>query len=230
MVLKQDESVLDNPAWHALNSNHAHFAIGDGLAKRYPADVSPIAAIAALDTASLRDLAAIFAPGEGLAVGGDELPTDSAGWTLHSKFPLSQMVSTQAPAEVQTSETILTLSGDDVPDMLALVDLTHPGPFLPRTFELGHYIGIRKEGKLVAMAGERLYPPGYREISAVCTHPDEQRKGYAALLVTYLAIENWQHGDIPFLHVSPENTRARTLYERLGFRERREAQLLIISH
>ncbi len=222
--------VLDNPAWHALNSHHAHFAIGDGLAKRYPADVSPIASIAALDTPSLRDLAVIIAPGEIIAVGGDVLPADSAGWTMHSSFPLIQMVSEQAPVEIETNETILDLSADDVPDMLALIDLTHPGPFLPRTIELGHYIGIRKTGKLIAMAGERMYPPGYREISAVCTDPDYQGKGLAQLLVTRLAIENWRRGDVPFLHVSPENDRARTLYERLGFRQRLVSQLLVISH
>ncbi|MEO8394542.1 MAG: hypothetical protein ABI700_16225 [Chloroflexota bacterium] len=143
MTFNEATHVLDNPAWYALNSNHTHFAIGDGLAKRYPADVSPIASIAALDTASLRDLAAIIAPGEIVAVSGDDLPADAAGWTLHSKLPLIQMVSTQAPAEVATPETILDLSAADVPDMLALIDLTHPGPFLPRTIELGHYIGIR---------------------------------------------------------------------------------------
>ena len=230
MSASQTDFVLDNPAWHALNSNHAHFAIGDGLAKRYPADISPIAAIAAVDTASLRDLAAIFAPGEMLVVGGNELPPDPAGWTLNMKFPLIQMVSEQPPVAAETSETILTLSAADVPDMLALIDLTHPGPFLPRTVELGHYIGIRKDGKLIAMAGERMFPPGYREISAVCTHPDAQGKGLAALLVTHLALENWNRGVIPFLHVSPENTRARTLYQRLGFRQRVEAQLLVISY
>ena len=80
------------------------------------------------------------------------------------------------------------------------------------------------------MAGERMYPPGYREISAVCTHPDEQGKGYAQLLVTMLVAENWQRGEIPFLHVSPENRPALRLYERLGFRQHRGAPLLIISH
>ena len=230
MTSPEAESVLDNPAWHALTTHHARFAIGEGLAKRYPADVSPIAGIAALDTASLRDFAVIVAQGDMVAVVGNDLPEDAAGWTLHSKFPLIQMVSTQVPAEIATAETILNLSADDVPYMLSLIDVTHPGPFLPRTVELGHYIGIRREGKLIAMAGERLYPPGYREISAVCTHPDAQGKGLARLLVTHLMGENWQRGDIPFLHVSPSNDRARTLYERLGFRVRREIQLLVIRH
>jgi predicted GNAT family acetyltransferase len=140
-----------------------------------------------------------------------------------------QMLSQQPPAEVETGESVLDLSAEDVPDMLELVRLTEPGPFLPRTIEMGHYIGIRKEGRLVAMAGERLYPSGYREISAVCTHPDHQRKGYAQLLVSRLARENWQHGVVPFLHVSPGNTTAQRLYERLHFHARREFPLLVIS-
>jgi predicted GNAT family acetyltransferase len=230
MLPNEIESVLDNPAWHALNSHHAHFAIGDGLAKRYPVDVSVIVALAALDAASLRDLTGIIAPGEVVGVGGDALPADASGWTVHTRLPLIQMVSAQPPVESETSETILTLTADDVPDMLALIDVTHPGPFAARTIELGHYIGIRKEGKLVAMAGERMYPPGFCEISAVCTHPDAQAKGYARLLVTRLMAENWQRGDVPFLHVSPTNSRALTLYERLGFRQRRELQFLVISY
>ena len=230
MVDNEAKSVLDNPPWNSLSTNHAQFAISNGLAKRYPPDVSPLVAIAALDTASLHDLAEIIAPGEVVAVVGDDLPSDAAGWTLHTSVLASQMVSEQPLAAAETTETILTLSADDVPDMLALIDLTHPGPFEPRTVELGHYIGIRKAGKLIAMAGERMYPPGYREISAVCTHPDEQGKGYAQLLVTMLVAENQQRGVIPFLHVSPENSPALQVYERLGFRHHRGVPLLIISH
>ena len=230
MPSNETEAVLDNPAWNALNTNHAHFAIGNGLAKRYPSDVSPIAGLAALDTASLRDFAEIVAPGETVAVGGDDLPSDAAGWTLQMRFPLIQMVSERPPVGGATTETILDLSASDVPAMLDLIHMTEPGPFLARTFELGHYFGIRKDGQLIALAGERLFPPGYREISAVCTHPDFQGKGLASLLVTHLMAENWQNGVVPFLHVSPANGRARSLYERLGFRVRRELQLLVISH
>ena len=222
--------ILDNPNWHSLTTNHAHFALDTGLAKRYPTDISLIVALAALNTAALRDLTGVVAKGEVVAVGGDDLPADAAGWTLQSHFSLIQMVNDQPPVEVETTETIVTLKTEDVPDILALIDLTHPGPFLARTIEMGHYIGVRKDGKLAAMAGERMYPPGYREISAVCTHPDYQGKGYAQLLVSRLVAENLRHGDVPFLHVSPTNTRALTLYERLGFRQRRELQLLIISY
>ena len=108
----------------------------------------------------------------------------------------------------------------DVPDMLSLVELTKPGPFSPRTIEMGRYVGFRQEGQLVAMAGERFAVPGYREVSAVCTHPDHQGRGYARQLVSYLVNDNLQRGNVLFLHVRAENTRAYTLYETLNFRQR----------
>jgi predicted GNAT family acetyltransferase len=222
--------ILDHAIWHALNTNHAHFAISTGLATRYDPDVCLFTDVAELSAAALRDLAAIIAPGEIAIVGSDELPPGTEGWTVQAHVSVPQMMSQQPPAEIETSESVLDLTAEDVPDMLELVRVTEPGPFLPRTIEMGHYIGIRQEGRLIAMAGERLYPPGYREISAVCTHPDYQRKGYAQLLVTRLVRENWARGDVPFLHISADNTRAQRLYERLHFRVRDVFPLLIISY
>ena len=125
---------------------------------------------------------------------------------------------------------ILTLAKSDVPEMLGLVELTAPGPFESRTIEMGNYVGLRQQGRLVAMAGERFAARTYREISAVCTHPDYQGKGYARRLVSYLVNANFQQGNIPFLHVLAEKTGARALYETLNFRERRRMSVLIINH
>ena len=70
----------------------------------------------------------------------------------------------------------------------------------------------------MAMAGERLKVPGYTEVSAVCTHPDHTGKGYARMLMREIMRGIRDRGEIPFLHVRSENTRAIGVYERLGFR------------
>jgi predicted GNAT family acetyltransferase len=102
--------------------------------------------------------------------------------------------------------------------MLDLVARTQPGPFLQRTVELGTYLGVRRDGALVAMAGERLHPPGFTEVSAVCTDPDHRGQGYAARLVQAVVAGIKERGDIPFLHATATNTNAIRLYEALGFR------------
>ena len=130
MVDNEAESVLDNPPWNSLSTNHAQFAISNGLAKRYPPDVSPLVAIAALDTASLHDLAEIIAPGEVVGVVGDDLPSDAAGWTLHTSVLAESDGQRAAPRRRRNHRNDPHLSADDVPDMLALIDLTHPGPFV----------------------------------------------------------------------------------------------------
>jgi predicted GNAT family acetyltransferase len=122
----------------------------------------------------------------------------------------------------------VVLGDADVPAMLALTELTHPGPFGPLTHRLGTYIGIKIEGRLVAMAGERFVLPGYREISAVCTHPDWQGRGFARRLMARLAAAIYDSGLTPFLHVLAANHPAIALYERLGFRHRRTFTLQVL--
>ncbi|MFY9931472.1 MAG: GNAT family N-acetyltransferase, partial [Streptosporangiaceae bacterium] len=109
----------------------------------------------------------------------------------------------------------------DVPEMLALTGRTKPGPFLSRTVEMGTYLGIRRGGVLVAMAGERLHPPGWTEISAVCTDPAWRGHGLASRLVLAVAAGIRARGEIPFLHALASNVTAIRLYEELGFRLRR---------
>ena len=136
--------------------------------------------------------------------------------------PLLQMVA-EKPAGSTSSNgfELLELGPADSPEMLALTALTKPGPFGTRTHELGTYIGLREKGKLVAMAGERLKVPGYTEISAVCTHPEHNGKGYAGLLMTEIMRRIRDRGETAFLHVRQDNARAITLYERLGFQARK---------
>jgi len=112
------------------------------------------------------------------------------------------------------------LGPNDSPDMVELATLTKPGPFGTRTHELGTYLGVRREGKLVAMAGERLKIPGYTEVSAVCTHPAHTGKGYAQALMSEIMRRIVSRGETPLLHVREDNHRAVRVYEKLGFRKR----------
>jgi predicted GNAT family acetyltransferase len=128
--------------------------------------------------------------------------------------------SSAAENHLNSKIELIELGARDSPEMLELATLTKPGPFGPRTRELGYYVGIRDEGKLVAMAGERLKVPGYTEVSAVCTHPEHTGKGYARMLMLDVMRRIRKHGETPFLHVRQDNTRAVELYERLGFKTR----------
>jgi predicted GNAT family acetyltransferase len=123
---------------------------------------------------------------------------------------------------------IAELGLQDSPEMIELTSLTKPGPFGPRTHELGTYLGIRSEGKLVAMAGERLKVPGYTEVSAVCTHPDQTGRGYARILMTEIMGRILGRGETPILHSRGDNTRAIDLYKRLGFRERKSGHFAVL--
>jgi len=136
--------------------------------------------------------------------------------------PLLQMVCDKpAPFSSSNGHAILELGSSESPEMLELTALTKPGPFGTRTHELGTYLGIRDNGRLVAMAGERLKVPGYTEISAVCTHPEHTGKSYARLLMSEIVNRIRARGETPFLHVRQDNTRAIAVYESLGFQSRK---------
>lgn len=224
-----EEEVLNNPAWYALTNQHASLALGHDLARRYPREIASFGAVAVDSEDAFHQLAALLAPNEVIALLGGQTPVGEQ-WLLLRQFPITQMVYAGTliqPPEAQS--TITSLSPTDVPAMLQLVEITRPGPFQPRTIELGHYISIWQERTLAAMAGVRLHLPGYREISAVCTHPDFQRRGYARQLMRQLLYEIQSAGEIPFLHVFHENKSAQTLYEALGFKQRAEIPLSILK-
>jgi ribosomal protein S18 acetylase RimI-like enzyme len=212
---------LDNPAYSSLTGPHAHFAERRGNALRYPVDVSPFVALPEVpDAQDWADIAALAGPGAIIPLAGVAIPPP-AGWDIVMHGAGVQLVD-EGIAAAPDDEAI-RLTPADVPQMLALVDRTKPGPFLPRTIELGTYLGIRRNGELIAMAGERLHPPGWTEISAVCTDADYRGQGLATRLVHAVAHGIRTRGETPFLHAAAENTHAIRLYESLGFRLRRTA-------
>jgi ribosomal protein S18 acetylase RimI-like enzyme len=222
-----DFSQLDNPAWHALNGRHARLAMGGAKARRYLADVSIMAGIES--PAALPQFADLLAEGESAVLWSPDVLEAPADVELMLQFPCLQMTGQdfRAPpaADDAPSNDVLALTAADVPDMLELVGLTQPGPFGARTIEMGDYIGLREHGRLVAMAGERMKPDSFTEVSAICTHPDWQGRGLARRLTTIMCRRAVADGKVPFLNVLPENAGAINLYESLGFRPRRLMQV-----
>ncbi|ALJ19164.1 GNAT family N-acetyltransferase [Microbacterium sp. No. 7] len=211
-----DTAVLDNPAWHALTGPHARFAIGDDLVRRYPADVATFVAVRDWDDPRVWDsIVEIVGPGGTLGISHAD-PALPAGWEPAWRGAGVQLVETERLAPRPDDEAI-ELGAEDAADMLALVERNQPGPFQPRTHELGRYIGIRRDGRLIAMAGERLHPEGWTEISAVSTDDAYRRQGLASRLVLDIAFGIQQRGDRAFLHAAADNTGAIAAYEKLGF-------------
>jgi predicted GNAT family acetyltransferase len=223
---------LDNVIWKALTTNQAQFAESSKLARKFPAEVTSLGALLEPTREGYDSLAGLLTPGAtaGLFL---EAPLQAPdGLTVVATVPLLQMVLANAESSRFTPAAAgngwIELSESDVPEMVALAELTKPGPFGRRTRELGTYLGIRRSGTLVAMAGERLRLPGYTEVSAVCTHPDHTGRGYAAALITELLERIRNRGEVPFLHVRENNVRAIGLYEHLGFRKRTVLQLAVV--
>jgi ribosomal protein S18 acetylase RimI-like enzyme len=212
---------LDNPLWAALTGPQAHLAERRGWAARFPVDVSPFAAIedAGHAETAWAHLAALAGPGGVAVVPG--APTQAPpGWEPVGAIPGVQMDGSGLDAAPESEAVVLASA--DVPEMLELVARTRPGPFLTRTIALGTYLGIRRGGALVAMAGERMRPPGWTEISAVCTDPAYRGQGLAGRLVRAVAVGIRERGDVPFLHAAADNHAGIRLYEQLGFTYRRD--------
>jgi len=213
---------LHNIIWQALTTRHSQFAIGFATAQRFVPEVSPLSGFETNNDDGYQSLATI-AGNDSVAVFLDVPYGARPEWETLGGAPLLQMVCENGDASHNTAKsppTLIELGPQDSPEMLELTKLTKPGPFGSRTHELGTYLGIRTDGKLVAMAGERLKVPGFTEVSAVCTHPDHLGKGYAGVLMKEVMQRIRQRGETPFLHVRKDNTRAIALYERLGFRTR----------
>jgi ribosomal protein S18 acetylase RimI-like enzyme len=213
-----DRHPLDNPVRSSLAGPHARFAERRGNVLRYPVDVSPFLALPDQpDAADWADAAALAGPGALVALAGVQAPAPDS-WQVTLIGAGVQMV--EAEVEAVADGEAVRLGLGDVPEMLELAGRTKPGPFLPRTVELGSYLGIRRGGALVAMAGERLHPPGWTEISAVCTDEAWRGFGFASRLVRTLAAGIRARGETAFLHAVADNP-AIGLYEALGFRLRR---------
>jgi ribosomal protein S18 acetylase RimI-like enzyme len=216
---------LDNPALASLLGTHAHLAERRGRAWRYLPDVSPFIALPGEPARQdWDDLAAMLGAGAvGVTAGVAAVPP--AGWRQLAVIDGVQLTGDQVQGAGDPEAVVLTAA--DVPDMLDLVDRTRPGPFLPRTIELGQYLGIRRGGVLVAMAGQRFRPPGWTEISAVCTDPASRGEGLATRLTLAVTAAIRSRGDAPFLHAAASNVGAIRLYESLGFAFRRAAPFVV---
>lgn len=216
---------LDNPVWSALSARDAHLAVRHGRAARYLADVAPFASVDDLsDPSAWADLAELL-DGDAAVVFGDvDAP---AGWAVQPLVVGLQMLGSAVDATVDPSAVPLT--ADDVPEMLDLVARTEPGPFMPRTVELGGYVGLREDGRLVAMAGERFHPTGWTEVSAVCTDPQLQGRGLGKRVVGSVVAGLRASGAEAFLHVMTTNAGAIRLYEAMGFEVRREIPVTRVS-
>jgi ribosomal protein S18 acetylase RimI-like enzyme len=211
---------LDNPFWHSLRTRHRGIALSQGEAARYPAEFAPFLGIAHAGVDVADAVAPLVAPGESMYLLG-VAPIVPEGWHLEAFRPLAQMVCT-TPLDVIEGPEIIELSDAHRDDVLALTALVYPHYFRPRTMEMGRYFGIYQEGRLAAIIGERLGTDAYTEMSAICTHPDFNGRGYARRLTAMLTNDTLARGRTPFLHVSHENTRAKQLYEQLGFHHRRD--------
>jgi GNAT superfamily N-acetyltransferase len=209
---------LDNPVLSSLTGPHARFAERHGNVLRYPVDVCPFLAMPdEPDEADWTDAAKLAGPGGWLPMAVPRIqPPD--GWKVMMFGEGVQM--TGDDLDVSADPEAVPLGPADVPEMLELTARTKPGPFLPRTIEMGTYLGIRRDGRLVAMAGERLHPAGWTEVSAVCTDEAWQGQGLSARLILALGAGIRARGEIPFLHVLTANP-AIGLYKKLGFRDRR---------
>jgi predicted GNAT family acetyltransferase len=222
------EILFSNPVWHALQTKHRHFAVTAGDACRYPADVAPFAAVTTSSATALQQLASLLVPEESVWIFDEERPS-APELNVIETLKCLQMV---LPNEVNPPDAtmdIVPLSADDAPEMVALTTLAFPGFFRGRTYQMGSYYGMRLDGELIAMSGERLMLDGYPEISGVCTHPAHRGKGYAANLIWEVVREHRRKGDVSWLHVAASNRRAIDLYSWMGFIRSREVTLHRIS-
>ena len=215
------EHSLDRPIWHTINGAHAGLAMGGPLAKRFRPDIHILGAAADRGADAQAALAALVPEKDELGLVEPEPPLPLTNTVRIFEAIIEQMVLDDWIPPAQREIGWQPLSEADAPDMFELAKLTKPGPYVIGTHRLGDFVGIRHSGKLVAMAGERMKPPGYTEVSAVCTHPDARGHGYGAQLMAVVIERALARGDGVFLHAFPGNS-AIAIYEALGFRKRRD--------
>jgi predicted GNAT family acetyltransferase len=219
---------LDHPIWTALTTTQQALAEGDARARRYPTDVTPFADMPDLSAENFAALAALMSPTDIAVLFTPEAVKAPAEFKVVLADTGEQMIGT--PIETPANGVdIVTLGVDDVPDMVELTALTKPGPFSTRTHELGTFLGIRVDGQLVAMAGERMKPAHYTEMTAVCVHPSHRGRGYGQILLSAISRQIVSRGEIPFLHVFTSNHSAIALYRRQGMEIRRRLHVTVLK-
>lgn len=211
-----DSHPLDRVIWESLTTHHRAISVGDDLARRYPHDVAPFAATADASAASWSALYDLLAPDESAVLFTIHEPALPSQFEVTQRMILDQMIG-PIHGEPAAGTPIAPLGVSDLDDIMALIHLTNPGPFRPRALELGRYLGVRVDGRLAAMAGERMHPAGYVELSAVCAHPDFRGRGYPRDLILTLTRDIQARGEMPMLHAASQNKAAISLYRKLGF-------------
>jgi predicted GNAT family acetyltransferase len=222
--------ILDRPVWNALTTRQAYLALGDpSYGVRYPADIEPFGAARDNAPEQLQALGKLTPMDGGLVLVEPHAVAPPPGLMVLFQEPVRQMIAARIPLPNDMSG-VIGLGNNDAAEMRALAELTQPGPFHARTHELGDFVGVREDGKLIAMAGMRMRVPGFTEISAVCTHPDARGRGLAAKLMRVMAAKIAARDEELFLHVYPHNIGAISVYEKLGFRHRADVQLTVLRH
>jgi len=220
-------TILDRPGWTALSTRHADLAIGNGLARRFGPGISWFAGTPDNEPASLEALAALARPGEPMLVAQTGPIGIPSGFRAATTTPLVQMI-LERPIEPTDNPNIVRLGWPDAEEMLALATLTKPGPFTLKSQALGEFWAIRDNGRIVAMAGERLKQPGFVELSGVCVHPDYRGRGLARALSQFVSHQIALAGDTPYLHTFSGNAPAIRLCESLGFSHRADLTVVTI--
>ena len=220
------KGTLDNPIWAALCGNQRHVAIGGKRAKRYPQEIGPFVAVASSAPIGGPELTELVEENEEVYIAG-AIPETMPGMEILSHYKVLQMICRE-PVPGDESPEIVPLESQSVPEMRALAALVYPRFFRARTHELGRYFGIRQDGLLAAMAGERFSAAQYREISGVCTHPDFQRRGYSKRLIARVTNRILNEGNVPFLHVDVDNEKAISLYRTLGFTDANTISMVLV--
>jgi ribosomal protein S18 acetylase RimI-like enzyme len=225
----QPSDPLENVIWNALTTRHRDLAHGGALARRYPSEIASFAALPAQTDEGYAELRELIPEGGVMAFFTvDPIAPPPGMFNIVLNSTAEQMVASTLPAPRGHLDPV-ALTESDVPEMLELVALTKPGPFGPRTIELGGYLGIRGEGKLVAMVGERMKVEGFTEVSAVCVHPEWRGRGLANELILLVAENIARRGETPFLHVFSDNEPAIALYEKLGFERLRTVHVTALG-
>ena len=220
--------LLDNIVWHSLSGPHASFAVGSERVRRYAEGYSQLIGAAEPAAPDFDALAAFCRPGEQFYVAGWTGSTP-ASWRLDVDAVMEQYV-WDAPPPAEPDLPLDRLGTAHVAEAMALVALTHPGPFGTRTLELGEFYGVIDGGRLIAMAGERMHAGDLREVSAVCTHPAFQGRGLARRLMEKVVRGQLARGQTPFLHLLSANATARALYERMGFRHHQTLAVRAVTY